>query len=111
MRIEKWQQVQININFIKVTNIKNQVVLFHVSGLLLTCCFLQESLAEHVLFFDDDLNPDVGCVQAYLRAMQKYPEVRHFFSDPFWGSENMQARVKVDPTVFPASSWPSCITV
>lgn len=39
----------------------------------------QESLASHVLFFDDDLVPHPGCVPAYVAAMQANPEVRASF--------------------------------
>lgn len=37
---------------------------------------LQESLAEYVIFFDDDITPDPDCLAAYVRAFREHPQVR-----------------------------------
>uniref|UniRef100_A0A383VE35 Glycosyltransferase 2-like domain-containing protein n=1 Tax=Tetradesmus obliquus TaxID=3088 RepID=A0A383VE35_TETOB len=41
---------------------------------------LQESLADYVILWDDDIRPtqDPGCLAAYVRAMQQHPEALGF---------------------------------
>jgi GT2 family glycosyltransferase len=38
--------------------------------------FLQESLAEYVILWDDDIKPSPGCLAAYVQAFREHPEVR-----------------------------------
>jgi hypothetical protein len=56
----------------------------HLQKLLLPCSvwflrhafFLQESLAEYVVLWDDDIKPSPGCLAAYMQAFSEHPEVR-----------------------------------
>ncbi len=35
----------------------------------------QESLAEYVILWDDDIKPSPGCLAAYVQAFREHPEV------------------------------------
>lgn len=37
---------------------------------------MQESLAEYVIFWDDDITPSRECIAAYVQAMKQHPQVR-----------------------------------
>lgn len=37
--------------------------------------WLQESLAEYVILWDDDIKPSPGCVAAYVEAFWQHPQV------------------------------------
>ena len=43
---------------------------------------LDESLAEYVVFWDDDVEPEEGCLAAYIRAFHEDPEVSRSDSRP-----------------------------
>lgn len=36
---------------------------------------LQESLADYIIFWDDDIKPEAACLSAYIAAFQKHPQV------------------------------------
>jgi GT2 family glycosyltransferase len=36
---------------------------------------LQNSLAQYVIFLDDDVKPEPGCLDAYVRAFRQHPKV------------------------------------
>lgn len=42
---------------------------------------MQESLAEYIIFWDDDIKPSSDCLAAYVEAFQKHPQVGRFYSE------------------------------
>lgn len=44
-------------------------------------CLMQESLAEYIIFWDDDIKPSSDCLAAYVEAFQKHPQVGRFYSE------------------------------
>jgi len=36
---------------------------------------LQESLAEYIIMWDDDIKPSANCLAAYVKAFRQHPEV------------------------------------
>ena len=45
--------------------------IFHTSHLFQ----LQESLADYIIFWDDDITPAAQCLAAYVQAMMQQPQV------------------------------------
>jgi len=39
---------------------------------------LEASAAQYVVFFDDDMEPSVGCLDAYVQAARQHPEAAGF---------------------------------
>ncbi|WIA23095.1 hypothetical protein OEZ86_010001 [Tetradesmus obliquus] len=44
---------------------------------------LQESLADYVIMWDDDIRPEPGCLAAYVTAMQQHPQALGFAGPSF----------------------------
>ena len=45
---------------------------------------LDASAAHYVIFFDDDVEPSAGCIDAYVRAARQHPEAAGFAGQLYW---------------------------
>lgn len=52
------------------------VHLLNFSVILVMLLCLQESLAEYVIMWDDDIQPSATCLAAYVQAFKQHDKVR-----------------------------------